>query len=159
IVVTAGYSYPAMGAGLLITPNYGIPAIITLTNTLIGDNALHVGINAPVSDDCYGKVRAKGYNLIETMAHCQFEGPSIGDVLGIDPKLGPLQLNGGSTLTQSPLPGSPAIDAGRPTGCTDDLGALLTIDQRGWRRPIGSHCDIGAVEYSPFAIDLPLVRR
>jgi hypothetical protein len=159
IVVTAGYSYPAMGAGLLITPNYGIPAIITLTNTLIGDNSLRVGINAPVPDDCYGRVRAQGYNLIETLAHCAFENPSIGDVTGQDPKLGPLHLNGGSTATQALLPGSPAIDAGRPTGCTDADLQSITIDQRGWRRPIGTHCDIGAFEYSPYADYLPLIRR
>lgn len=159
IVVTAGYSYPAMGAGLLITPNYGIPAIITLTNTLIGDNSLRVGINAPVPDDCYGKVRAQGYNLIETLSHCGFENPSIGDITGHDPKLGPLHLYGGSTATQALLPGSPAIDAGRPTGCTDADLQSITIDQRGWRRPIGSHCDIGAFEYSPYAVDLPLIRK
>ncbi len=159
IVVPTGNSYPAMGAGLLITPNFGTNAIITLTNTLIGDNSLQVGSNAPVPDDCYGRVRAQGYNLIETLAHCAFENPSIGDVTGQDPKLGPLHLNGGSTATQALLPGSPAIDAGRPTGCSDAAGAPLTTDQRGWRRPIGTHCDIGAFEYSPNADYLPLIRR
>ena len=42
----------------------------------------------------------------------------------IDPLLGPLKANGGSTMTQSLLPGSPAIDAG------DNSGAPAT-DQRG----------------------------
>jgi len=45
--------------------------------------------------------------------------------------LGPLQNNGGPTQTHAPLAGSPAIDAGNPTGCRDSLGALLLMDQRG----------------------------
>ena len=35
----------------------------------------------------------------------------------------------------------------------------LLSDQRGWRRPIGAHCDIGAFEYSPYALALPIIRR
>ena len=159
IVVPVGQFYPAMGAGLLITPNFGTNAIITLQNTLIGDNSLRVGINAPVPDDCYGRVRAQGYNLIETLSNCAFENPSVGDITGKDPVLGPLQSNGGSTQTQALLQTSPAIDAGRPTGCTDAAGAPILTDQRGWRRPIGARCDIGAVEYSPYVLNLPLVRR
>jgi hypothetical protein len=47
------------------------------------------------------------------------------------------------------LPGSPAIDAGNPAGCTDGSGHLLTTDQRGMPRPdredaVG--CDVGAYE-------------
>lgn len=158
IVVPVGNFYPAMGAGLLITPNYGINAIITLQNTLIGDNSLRVGINAPVPDDCYGRVRAQGYNLIETLTNCAFENPSVGDITGKDPVLGPLQSNGGSTQTQALLQTSPAIDAGRPTGCTDAASAPILTDQRGWRRPIGDRCDIGAVEVGLFGY-LPLIRR
>jgi len=63
----------------------------------------------------------------------------------INPLLSPLQANGGPTLTQALLPGSPAIDAG------DDslLGPPenLTTDQRGSPRLSGAHVDIGAFEY------------
>jgi hypothetical protein len=63
--------------------------------------------------------------------------------------LGPLQNNGGPTPTMALLPGSPAIDAGNPSGCTDGLGHLLKTDQRGMPRPdkedIGG-CDMGAYE-------------
>ncbi|MEL6136012.1 MAG: right-handed parallel beta-helix repeat-containing protein [Cyanobacteria bacterium J06628_6] len=59
----------------------------------------------------------------------------------LDPLLGPLQNNGGPTFTQSPLPGSPAIDMG-----ANPLG-LLT-DQRGETRSVGQ-TDIGAVEVQP----------
>jgi hypothetical protein len=63
----------------------------------------------------------------------------------VNPRLGPLADNGGSTLTHRPLLGSPAIDAG------DNSGAPST-DQRGVARPVDSDGDgnpvveIGAVE-------------
>jgi hypothetical protein len=47
------------------------------------------------------------------------------------------------------LPGSPAVDAGNPAGCTDPSGVLLTTDQRGFPRPSGPRCDIGAYELQP----------
>ena len=53
--------------------------------------------------------------------------------------LGPLGDNGGPTQTFALLPGSPAIDAGDDSACP-------ATDQRGVARPIGAHCDIGAVE-------------
>lgn len=60
-----------------------------------------------------------------------------------DPKLGPLQLNGGPTMTQRLGSGSAAIDQ-VPTspGCPPH-------DQRGADRPSGRACDIGAVEDAP----------
>src|SRR5262249_32666420 len=63
------------------------------------------------------------------------------DLLNLDPKLGPLQDNGGPTLTHALLPGSPALDAG------DNAGAP-THDQRGpgFPRIFGGTIDIGAFE-------------
>ena len=67
----------------------------------------------------------------------------------IDPKLGTLGNYGGLTQTVPLLSGSPAIDAGNPSGCTDGQGNLLKTDQRGMPRPnkedIGG-CDMGAYE-------------
>ena len=66
--------------------------------------------------------------------------------------LGPLQNNGGPTQTHALVAGSPAIDAGNPSGCRDSLGVLLLADQRGFLRlDDGNHdgtsrCDIGAYE-------------
>jgi hypothetical protein len=60
-----------------------------------------------------------------------------------------LQNNGGPTQTQALLSGSPAIDAGNPSGCTDGQGHLLKTDQRGMprRNPEDTGgCDIGAYE-------------
>jgi len=66
-----------------------------------------------------------------------------------DPKLGALQNNGGPTMTGALLSGSPAIDAGNPTGCVDGQGHLLKTDQRGKPRPDKEDtggCDMGAYE-------------
>jgi len=62
-------------------------------------------------------------------------------------------------LTRALLAGSPAIDAGDTNGCTNGQSQPLITDQRRFRRPIGLRCDIGAVEYSPYALNLPLILR
>ena len=52
-------------------------------------------------------------------------------------------------MTMALLPDSPAIDAGNPSGCTDDNGNLLKTDQRGLPRPDRKDktgCDMGAYE-------------
>ena len=92
-----------------------------------------------------------GYNLDE--------GDSCGlnqatDLVNSDPLLEPLADNGGPTLTRLPRPNSPVINA-IPAGCP-------TLDQRGYPRPLGSGCDIGAVEFdgwqataAPFIVVMP----
>jgi hypothetical protein len=65
------------------------------------------------------------------------------------PNLAPLAYAGGTTGTLVPQSGSPAIDAGPVSGCIDQNLATLTTDQRGVVRPIGSKCDLGAVEVEP----------
>lgn len=90
-------------------------------------------------------------------------GGGVGNLFGLDPLLGQLANNGGSTLTHAPLPGSPLIDAGDPTitavpfGLTTPFPPPINIagifDQRGepYARVVdgGSgtlRIDIGAVE-------------
>lgn len=63
-----------------------------------------------------------------------------GNIVGVDPLLGPLANNGGPTRTHRILPGSPAINAGA------NPDALAT-DQRGFQRVRGTAIDIGAVEF------------
>lgn len=59
-----------------------------------------------------------------------------------DPKLGPLQNNGGPTPTRLPLPGSPALDQGDPAVTGQPLW-----DQRGAGFPrVDGRIDIGAIE-------------
>src|SRR5262249_34203238 len=65
----------------------------------------------------------------------------------LNAKLGPLQFNGGPTMTCALLAGSPAIDAG-------SNGGMLTSDQRGFARTVDNPTavnvndgtDIGAIE-------------
>ena len=52
------------------------------------------------------------YSLIENLGSMSIVG--TGNIVGVDPMLGPLQDNGGPTWTHALLPGSPAIDAGDP---------------------------------------------
>jgi len=67
--------------------------------------------------------------------------------MAVNPRLGPLQNNGGPTATHALLAGSPAIDAGDVGGCRGFDGGVLLTDQRGVERPFGPGCDLGAYEY------------
>jgi hypothetical protein len=110
----------------------------TLQNSILANNS---------SANCVGSVTSKGYNLSSDDS-CAFNGP--GDLNNIDPMLGPLRANGGPTKTMALLPGSPAIDAGNQSGCTDGQGHLLKTDQRGMPRPDWEDktgCDMGAYEH------------
>ena len=112
-----------------------VPATTTFQNSIV----------AGATPGCFGPVTSNGYNLSSDDS-CNFH--SVGDLVNTNPKLGGLQNNGGPTQTMAELPGSPAIDAGNPSGCTDGLGHQLTTDQRGYPRPgKGSNrCDMGAYE-------------
>jgi len=139
---------------------------VQLQNSLLSDN-LASAFNSFVGyyfvpDDCAGSLTSLDYNLVSHLtAGCTFLA-SPHDRLNAAPHLGSLADNGGPTWTQALLPGSPAIDAGNPGGCTNPLGALLTKDQRGFPRPaFGGHsfrCDIGAYELQQLGF-LPLLTK
>ncbi len=78
-----------------------------------------------------------GHNLFSDNPGSAYLDPT--DLINTEPRLGPLADNGGPTLTQALLPGSPAIDAGVAV-------AGVTTDQRGVPRPQGRAPDIGAFE-------------
>jgi hypothetical protein len=59
----------------------------------------------------------------------------------IDPHLGPLQNNGGPTLTEALLPGSPAIG-----GVPANTSGTPSTDQRGHHRNLHKPTDIGAFQ-------------
>jgi hypothetical protein len=81
----------------------------------------------------------------ENLGHDIVFGDSSCPGTAADPKLGPLQANGGPTQTMVPMPGSAAIDQvpASAAGCTP-------TDQRGVprRQPAGGLCDVGAVEFA-----------
>jgi hypothetical protein len=112
-------------------------ATAVLQNTIVANNA---------GGNCNGTVKSRGYNLSGDDS-CSFH--STGDLNNTGPELGRLRNNGGPTKTFALLPGSPAIDSGNPSGCTDGKGHLLKTDQRGKPRPDkedSSVCDRGAYE-------------
>src|SRR5262249_58020029 len=87
--------------------------IYTGTNpaTASGNTIFALNLGADVS----GPLASQGHNLIGDGTGGS--GFNASDLVGtaqnpIDPKLGPLQDNGGPTKTHALLPGSPAIDAG-----------------------------------------------
>ena len=134
---------------------------LTFANSIIAQNS-KVVTRHPfpllVLDDCYGAVTSQGFSLLSNVdtGYCAVSGA----YQPADPLLGPLADNGGPTLTHALLPGSPAIDGGNPAGCSDNAGATLTTDQRGFGRPTPGQgiCDIGAFE-APQLRYLPMVRR
>jgi hypothetical protein len=106
---------------------------LTVTNSIIA-NSLQGG-------DCDNIGIVTGsHNLVQDAASaCGLSNGTNGNLAGIDPLLGPLANNGGSTLTFLLLAGSPAINAGGNDSCP-------AVDQRTVHRPQGGTCDIGAVE-------------
>jgi len=118
--------------------------ILNLAGTTTVQNSIFASNTS--GGNCSGSISSLGYNL-SSDSTCNFT--NTGDLNNTDPNLGPLQNNGGPTQTQALLPGSPAIDAGNPSGCTDGSGHLLKTDQRGAPRPDKediSGCDMGAYE-------------
>lgn len=131
-----------------------------ISNTTLSDNAAYAGggisgavviqnsivANSPSGGNCDSAVTSNGYNL-SSDGTCNFS--NTGDLNNTSPMLGAVQNNGGPTQTMALLPGSPAIDAGNPSGCTDGQGHLLKTDQRGEPRPDKEDtggCDMGAYE-------------
>jgi len=136
----ADYSTIANNTGNGFTAPAG--SYVILAESIIAGNG---------GNDCSGEFMSMGYNLIGDDSNCLLTpiGPSHpGDLTGtstspIDPLLGPLQDNGGLTPTHALATNSPAVDAADPA-C-----AVGRLDQRDVVRPIGSACDIGAVEMAP----------
>ena len=115
------------------------------------------------SPNCSSKsyVTTNGNNI--STSDC-LKNPSIGDQVDVDPLLGPLQNNGGNTLTHALLSGSPAINGGVESFlCTYWWGITYNTDQRGFPRPgapFDTRCDIGAYEWNDWqTVYLPLITR
>jgi Immunoglobulin domain len=110
---------------------YNYAGVVNLLNTVVsGSNA------TSASPDLAGPFTSSGFNLIGN--NQGVSGLSILDFQNVAANLGPLQDNGGSTLTCALLQGSPAIGAGTANGAP-------LIDQRGVPRP-PNHVDIGAFQ-------------
>lgn len=117
-------------------------ARLTIGNTIMKTGARGENL---VNDPSAGVV-SRGYNLFNDNGGGFIVDTT--DQINTDPLLGPLQDNGGPTLTFALLPGSLAIDKGKSFD--------LMTDQRGMTRPVdnvsisnatgGDGADIGAFE-------------
>ena len=128
----------------------------SITNTILAGNWTFNSPNdcSNVSGGMLGTLHTNGYNLVKVPdASCVFT--ATGDITNTDPSLGPLQDNGGATLTHAVFVGSPAIDH-IPNG-TNGCGTSIIVDQRGIMRPQDLGCDIGAFEIGGFMYHFPLI--
>ena len=94
-------------------------AQVSFNNTIFADSG------PTFSSTSGGSLTSTGYNLSTHNDKAVLNQTS--DQNSSDPKLGPLQDNGGPTFTRALLPGSLAIDEGN---------SILAIDQRGAPRPL-----------------------
>lgn len=122
---------------------------LTLLNTILGSGC-NKGEDATVS---------ASFNLLHNATNtCGINHGVNGNRIGLDPGLGVFGSHGGFTPLYTLQKDSPAIDSGTNTGCP-------TTDQRGFKRPVRGKeggsltCDIGALEFYPFAVFLPLILR
>ena len=114
---------------------------IVVTGPLeIRNTILKAGAGANISNQG-GTVTSHGYNVCSDNGGGFLNGP--GDQINTDPMLGPLQDNGGATLTHALLPGSPAINAGDPNFAPPPF-----YDQRDspFVRVFNGRIDVGAFE-------------
>jgi hypothetical protein len=148
-----------VGGGVLNGPG----SSFNFRNTILYGNH-HTDVS-DIDDDCAGTLTTQHSNLIGTLVGCNLTPDQDFDYIGIDPLLGALANNGGFSKTHALLPGSPAIDIANNHGCVDQMGILLTYDQRGHPRHWdgdgngSARCDIGAFEYPMSIIFLPIMQK
>jgi hypothetical protein len=123
----AGDGGQGIGGGIF---NRG--GMVMLADTITANN-----VAQNTSPDLWGNFSTAGVNLIGNNQGAT--NLSILDFQNVAANLGPLQDNGGGTLTCAPLQGSLAIGNGASAGAPE-------ADQRGVPRPQGVASDIGAVE-------------
>ena len=136
------YGNTAHCGGGIYKEQIGATGAITIHNTIIANNSTD-----SVGPDVFGAITSQGRNLIGKTNSSG--GWVASDLTGstnapLNPLLGPLQDNGGPTLTMALLATSAAIDAGDNTGAP-------AFDQRGpgFARIVNGIIDIGAFEFVP----------
>jgi RTX calcium-binding nonapeptide repeat (4 copies) len=145
------YQNTAAAAGGIFLSGGGGRAI---NNTIIAGNIDSDSSNGN-QPDVVGNFTTTLFNLVgDGNGSTSFANGINGNKVGtsatpIDPKLGVLQNNGGSTPTHALLNDSPAIDAANPN-------ANVSVDQRGVARPQGKGFDIGAFETN-LQVPIPVI--
>jgi hypothetical protein len=131
-----------VGGGLEIDAE----SLVNLYGTIVADN------REDKYPDCDGKINSQGFNLVENLSGCTITGVTTGNILGLDPRLGALYRNGGSTPNHLPVRNSPVVDAITTEACQGRISDERFTDQRYQARPRDGDgngvmgCDIGAVE-------------
>jgi hypothetical protein len=135
----------------------GVGGTVRLQHTIVAGNSDRSSAPSDIHPDISGNITGDAYNLIGDTTGGAGTAGTGSDIVTSAPGLGPLADNGGGTWTHALLGGSPAVDAVPAASCT------LAIDQRGESRPMDgdldhvADCDIGAYEFVPAYIYLPLV--
>lgn len=133
-----GYAFELVNSTLVANAPFGVAYVqsLEIRNTVVADS---------VEGDCLGSVT----NILSNVNNFVGDGTCAEAAVNLmsgSAALGPLQNNGGLTLTHAPLPGSPLVEAG-------DAAECLLSDQTGLPRPVDGDsdgapdCDIGAVEF------------
>jgi len=132
---TAGFQ---VGAGIYLASDTDIESTIIANNTSQdGLYASDLGGNAAITV-------SGANNLIRASTL-----PVPPDTIDGEPMLGPLQNNGGFTMTHALLAGSPAIDHGNNLAGRGFDQRAIDYDNPvyGYERTVGSNADIGAFEF------------
>jgi Kelch motif/Calx-beta domain len=116
-------------------------AHVSLVNTVLAQNNRASGLSNYEGQAAL--LISNGHNL-EDGNDAGFTG--TGDQQNASPLLAPLALNAGTTPSHALLVGSPAIDAGSSTVCSQI--PVNGLDQRGVSRNQGAACDIGSYEFN-----------
>jgi predicted outer membrane repeat protein len=132
-------------AGGGIYANSGVAPEVTLRNTIVSGN-----VNANSPDIATGQVSANFSAVGSPQGWTPAPGSGNNLPFGTDLQLGPLQDNGGPTLTHEPGPNAPPVNAGDPAFVPPP-----DFDQRGtgFARVVGGVLDIGAVERDPVPVE------
>ncbi|QSV62267.1 MAG: hypothetical protein HEQ26_05345 [Dolichospermum sp. DL01] len=140
---------------------YSLSATVNLKNTIVAGN---INSNAPDLLSSFlssALFNGNNNNLIGNLTGAKGTVGTGTDIVNPNPGLGPLQNNGGLTLTHALLSGSPAINAGNNSlipADTEDLDGdgnrtePIPYDQRGLMRLVGGGVDIGAFEVQAAAL-------
>jgi Calx-beta domain/Bacterial Ig-like domain len=139
---TSERGYPLGGGGI---KRLGYSGDISLANSVVAGNT-----NADSPD--IGSRGLVSVNFSAVGSTAGFTVTGANNILDADPMLGPLQDNGGPTLTMAPLSGSPLIDG----GSNALVPAGISTDQRGgsFDRILGSAVDIGSFEAQPTRVTI-----
>ncbi|MDB9423452.1 Calx-beta domain-containing protein, partial [Microcystis aeruginosa CS-564/01] len=164
---TGGGIYNEINGGLDNTAK----GVVNAKNTIIAgnfDTPNNSVTSRTLNPDLSGPINGDNNNIIGNLSGASGSIGTGTDLVNPNPALGPLQNNGGITLTHALLSNSPAINKGNnllvPVDSMDIDGDAnkaerLPFDQRGvgYNRIIGGTVDIGAFEVQGESHNLPSI--